>query len=266
MLHGNSVEHGHSHHHRYLSTTMGDMSMGTVMYMDGFHWALGSSASSGTPPPCLNLFFPSWTLYSRSRFVFGMASVTSLGILVEACGVWRTLCLRRGRARRRRRLVEETRGSSGDGVATTMPTIPPPVSTIRSKRLLCVVVPKSVRHFFDTHCDLIAAALHASRILLGYLLMLAVMSYALEFLISAVFGVVLGRYLFMDKDDGGDSNNSEETSRLDSRNGNNTWGGGGDPCCDFDDEEGSREPLLSSLALESGVSRRHSPPHSEGIS
>jgi hypothetical protein len=146
-----------------------------------------------------------------------------------------------------------------------MPTIPPPVSTIRSKRLLCVVVPKSVRHFFDTHCDLIAAALHASRILLGYLLMLAVMSYALEFLISAVLGVVLGRYLFMDKD-GGDSNNDEETSRLDTRNGNNTWGGGGDPCCDFDDEEGSREPLLSSLALESGVSRRHSPPHSEGIS
>jgi hypothetical protein len=145
-----------------------------------------------------------------------------------------------------------------------MPTNPPPISTIRSKRLLCVVVPKSVRHFFDTQCDLIAAALHASRILLGYLLMLAVMSYALEFLISAVFGVVLGRYLFMDKD-GGDSNNDEETSRLDTRNGNNTWGGG-DPCCDFDDEERSREPLLSSLALESAVSRRHSPPHSEGIS
>ena len=51
-----------------------------------------------------------------------------------------------------------------------------------------------MRHFFDTQCDLIAAALHASRILLGYLLMLAVMSYAVEFLISAVFGVVLGRY------------------------------------------------------------------------
>ena len=184
MLHGNSLEHGHSHHHRYLSTTM-DMSMGTVMYMDGFHWALGSS-SSGSPPPCLNLFFPSWTLYSHSRFVVGMASVTSLGILVEACGVWRTRCLRRGRARRRRRMVEEARGSSA-GVAATMPTNP------QSKRLMCIIVPKSVRHFFDTRCDLIAAALHASRILLGYLLMLAVMSYAVEFLISAVFGVVLGR-------------------------------------------------------------------------
>jgi len=256
MLHGNSLEHGHSHHHRYLSTTM-DMSMGTVMYMDGFHWALGSS-SSGSPPPCLNLFFPSWTLYSRSRFVFGMASVTSLGILVEACGVWRTRCLRRGRARRRRRMVEEARGSSA-GPTNPQPTL----STIRSKRLMCIIVPKSVRHFFDTRCDLIAAALHASRILLGYLLMLAVMSYAVEFLISAVFGVVLGRYLFMDKD-GGESNDDEETTRLDARYGNNTWGGG-DPCCDFDDEEGS-EPLLSSLTLESGISRRHSPPHTEGIS
>jgi hypothetical protein len=122
---------------------------------------------------------------------------------------------------------------------------------------MCIIVPKSVRHFFDTRCDLIAAALHASRILLGYLLMLAVMSYAVEFLISAVFGVVLGRYLFMDKD-GGESNDDEETTRLDTQYGNNTWGGG-DPCCDFDDEEGS-EPLLSSLTLESGVSRRHSPP------
>jgi hypothetical protein len=65
---------------------------------------------------------------------------------------------------------------------------------------------------------------------------------------------------------GGDSNDDEETKRLDARCGNNNPWGGGDPCCDFDDEEGSREPLLSLLTLESGVSRRHSPPQSEGIS
>lgn len=72
-------------------------SQGTIMFMDGFHFALfPSSQASSSPPPCLNLFNPSWTLHTPSRFVFAMIVITLMGILVEASGVWRVKCLRRG--------------------------------------------------------------------------------------------------------------------------------------------------------------------------
>ena len=274
MMHGSSVtesvvdasggmmdhgDHGH-HHHRSLTSSSMDMSMGTVMYMDGLHWALFPPSGSA-PPPCLNLFFPSWTLYSRTRFLFGMTSVTLLGILVEACGVWRARCLRRGRARRRRR------GEDVVGVTAIATSLPPPTAT----RVVCANVPGSVRRFCLRRCDIIAALLHASRILLGYLLMLAVMSYAVEFLLPAVFGVVLGRYCFRDTEGSGGGvvvRGSNDDGGIGIQGGapgvNGTWGGG-DPCCDFDDNEDIHEPLISWLAS-SCVSRSIASPPSGGIS
>ena len=111
----------------------------------------------------------------------------------------------------------------------------------------------------------IAACLHALRAWLGYLLMLAVMTYAIEFLVSAVIGMVLGRYLFVDmgggEDElgaigaGGKQNNG--IVGVDTMGNDGVWGGG-DPCCGLDDNEDDFhdahehgltdicEPLLSS--------------------
>lgn len=110
--------------------------------------------------------------------------------------------------------------------------------------------------------------------------MLAVMSYAVEFLLSAVLGVVLGRYCFMDveggaasglvgvgggiggmglDDDGGvgRQNGAPGVNAMVAHRGNDETWGGGDPCCDYDDDEDVREPLLSSIALgNGGVTRR----------
>ncbi len=241
-----NIDRGHQRH-RSLSSS--SMSMGTIMYMDGFHWALFPPSDS-PPLPCLNLFYPSWTLQTPTRFVLAMASVTSIGMLVEACGVWRVRCLRRGRARRAaERAVAVVPGSSAR-------------------------LPSSCAR----RCDLLAALLHASRIWLGYLLMLAVMSYAVEFLLSAVLGVVLGRYCFMDADGGGDAvgvgggiggmgqiddgggrrGDSPSVDAMVAQRGNGETWGGGDPCCDYDDDVDVREPLLSSIALgnNGGVTRR----------
>ena len=126
--------------------------------------------------------------------------------------------------------------------------------------------------------DLLAALLHASRVWLGYLLMLAVMSYAVELLLSATLGVVLGRYCFMDADGGGDAvcvgggiggmgqiddgggrrGDSPSVDAMVAQRGNGETWGGGDPCCDYDDDVDVREPLLSSIALgnNGGVTRR----------
>lgn len=42
---------------------------GSIMYMDGFHFSLVTS--TGAVQPCLNLFFPTWTLDTPLKFVVG---------------------------------------------------------------------------------------------------------------------------------------------------------------------------------------------------
>jgi len=120
--------------------------------------------------------------------------------------------------------------------------------------------------------------------------MLAVMTYAVEFLFCAVLGMVLGRCLSADMDGsenvvtvggvngaldvGGVRQSTGEgvgMANLNIRGNPGEWGGG-DPCCGIDDDEdddynhdeglvgGSvmREPLLSSLIENhvGGVTRR----------
>ena len=335
----NNNQNDHSHQHN-----MSDMNMnsggGTIMYMDGFHSALFHNQSP--PPPCLNLFSSSWTLHTQSKFLFAMIFITFLGILVEACGVWRVKCLRKGRNIRRdmklkryqawldhqqqlesqasipgqqlefRRQSTTQRGVSDiSDVSNNNNDMESPQEAIASNRnhnhaITCPsvirrFVPKCILNIFRTNdakkvarrYDILAAILHASRAWLGYLLMLAVMSYAVEFLISAVFGMVLGRYYFVDSGDGSAAaqglmgggvglaggiggmglgggggigpalNGPEQHMALrmtDMQNTNNdaTWGGN-DPCCglDDDDDDNNNNPLLTPLiGSNTGVTRR----------
>jgi len=232
-MHGMDNDHNHNAmDHNTMDHSQSDNSMsmgsGTIMYMDGFHSALFPS-SSQAPPPCLNLLHPSWVLHTRTKFVFAMVFVTVMGVLVEACGVWRVKCLRKGRkvrqaarAKRRRQLEEEQllqlqQQYSNDAT-------PPPSATsaasssAHSKYCPSIVrrtwrkLPKPIRAFCTTlFCgggkvknegkkyEFAGATLHAGRATLGYFLMLAVMSYAIEFLFCAVIGMVLGRFWFVER-------------------------------------------------------------------
>jgi len=320
--------------HESMHSTM--MNQGTIMYMDGFRSALFPSSSQPLPP-CLNLFSPSWTLTSSGIFVFAMVCVTLIGMLVEACGVWRVKCLRRGRGCRReaklRRLRHweeqqqpqpqhpdvlqeyplETQGVGsvgsdmnnvsleGNRVLPSLRTSPAIFRRIKRSirtiqgiiftKICCCFLPNTNND--DTQArsyDIAAALLHAARAALGYLLMLAVMTYAVEFLFCAVLGMVLGRCLSADMDGsenvvtvggvngaldvGGVRQSTGEgvgMANLNIRGNPGEWGGG-DPCCGIDDDEdddhnhdeglvgGSvmREPLLSSLIENhvGGVTRR----------
>jgi len=328
-----SMNHNEMNHEMNHSShsSMHMMNQGTIMYMDGFHSALFPS-SHQLPPPCLNLFHPSWTLHTPTKFVFAMVCVTLIGMVVEACGVWRVKCLRKGRRCRReatlkrRRQWEEQQllrtrnmqgeelelsqhGSQSRGIQHGVSDIsdvsseamansaPPATATATSATPICPAifrrmwrsVPKSIRTLCETICaricycflptsttgtkqarryDLAAASLHAARAVFGYLLMLAVMSYAIEFLICAVLGMVLGRYWFVDMVGGGDNvigggggvlngavgvgggiggmglvgggGGSPGVGMTDLKNGGNNhdgmWGGG-DPCCGIDDDD-----------------------------
>ena len=335
-------DHSEIHHHDHSSShnSMPMMSQGSVMYMDGFHSALFHN--SQTPPPCLNFFHPNWTLHTPTKFVFAMLCVTLMGMLVEACGVWRVRCLRKGRTHRRnqrlkrirqweehqqqqrqqvpnlqgqelqyrrsrmlQREVSELSVVSENGEEEEVPMIvdedcprpirriwriiPPFIRKICNKRVSGLDkqgYPKWIRIY-----DFGAASLHSFRAWLGYLLMLTVMSYAVEFMFSAVFGMVIGRFWFVDMDAGGGDGGGvlggavgvgggiggvglgegggasavrDQGVAMNAHAYDGTWGGGGDPCCgidehddDDDNEQPLREPLLGSENNGALLTRRH---------
>ena len=275
-----------------------------------------------------------------------MLCVTFMGMLVEACGVWRVRCLRKGRSHRQKqrlkrirqweqqqqqrqlpnmegRELEYGRRRSGmfqrevselsvvsendreeDDVVVPMiidDDCPRPI------RRIWKIVPSCIRSLCNKQVsgldkqgypkwiriyDIGAASLHALRAWLGYLLMLAVMSYAVEFLVSAIFGMVFGRYWFVDMDVRGDGGGilggavgvgggiggaglgeggagatavHDQGVAMNTHVHDGTWGGGGDPCCGIDEqdeddhnigeEQPLREPLLGSN--NAGVKRRN---------
>ncbi|KAL3781864.1 hypothetical protein HJC23_005404 [Cyclotella cryptica] len=262
---GRNMDHNMDHNmdNDDSSHGMSMMDSGTIMYMDGFHSALFHS-SSQNPPPCLNLFFPSWTLDNPTKFVFAMMFIMLLGVMVEACGVWRVRCLRTKRhIRRQERLKRspqlqnqrpQSSDDSSEGHGRVFAVCPAMFRRAFRKAVPQYVIKKCCKsNRGDTskngkRYEIMAASLHAVRAWIGYLLMLAVMSYAIEFLVCAILGMVLGRYWFIDeKDDGngvigtvsagnGDQGSGVSESFDDFRGGDGTWGGG-DPCCGIDDED-----------------------------
>jgi hypothetical protein len=55
---------------------------GMIMYMDGFRLSL-SSSSANNNNPCLNFYFPEWTLNTRSKFWWAMLGTIALGVVTE---------------------------------------------------------------------------------------------------------------------------------------------------------------------------------------
>lgn len=334
-LNTNAHDHSNMNHGDHSSQSNEMMSpMGTIMYMDGFHSAL-FPPSSQPPPPCLNFLHPSWTLHTQAKFIGAMIGVLVMGILVEAFGVWRVKCLRKGKFLRReerrkilanRQWQEQQQQQSHENqmmnsliseiTLDTTRTATPNSNSTRVYQYLCpaflrrcwrVVCPRFVRKACAKMCqpcfrrtgygkealrkirryEFGAAMLHMLRALVGYLLMLAVMSYAIEFLICTVVGIVVGRFLFVDIEGdalniivgtpgggnvGGAASSLQGVDMPPTRgimpaNGIDATWGGGDPCCGMDDDEEDdnfedavREPLLTNspdIVQNSGVSRRN---------
>lgn len=216
---------GHMHHMDHMDHMDMHGGSGMVMYMDGFRSALFPPPHSD-PPPCLNLFVPSWTLNTREKFVGAMMLVFVIGVCVEACAVWRLSLLRKHRRQtiEMRAVAADAGEVSSVGMTSVEQTR---TANLRVKRWMR----KRVRLPMVMRYDLGAAGVHALRALLGYVLMLAVMTYAIELTLSAVLGIVVGRFYLVDAAfaSGGETAGGEET-----------WGGE-DPCCGMDDDFNGEE-------------------------
>jgi hypothetical protein len=145
--------------------------------MDGFRWGL-----KGGGQPCVNLFFPGWTLDTQAKFSGAMIGIALLAVLTEGISKLRHNMNKKGRRE--------------------------------------VMTLKQARRFRAAQ-----TGIHGLHALIGYILMLATMTFCLEILFCVILGLVIGYVAF-----GGDSYNHVAN-----------------PCCAFlEDEARERDPSQNS--------------------
>jgi copper transporter 1 len=113
--------------------------------MDGFRFALAGNQ------PCLNLYFPSWTLDTRFKFFVCLVSVFLLAFGTEGVSKYR-------------HSLSSRRMSSGRQARRTR--------------------------------QIMISSLHGVQALLGYMVMLATMTFSVEILLSVVLGLSSGYYYY----------------------------------------------------------------------
>jgi hypothetical protein len=128
------------HSHLFLST-----------FCSGFRASLKGNQ------PCLNLFFPGWTLDTRGKFAAAMIGIVLLGIFVE------------GVSKIRHSTVKAAKRANRSGEQKSWNP-----------------------HFLRASISL----LHGGQALAGYILMLATMTFSVELLFSAITGLALGYAVF----------------------------------------------------------------------
>jgi hypothetical protein len=147
--------------------------------MDGFRFSLSETNIEGQQPshPCLNLLFPSWTLDTREKFYLAIVGVFFASFCLEGLSAWRYRIVQSVRHQQQRhRQQQSTSTGTAQASSSRSTTLPPPVST------------QGLRF--------VVTLLHGLQGLLGYLVMLAVMTYSAELLFSVVLGLALGYAAF----------------------------------------------------------------------
>lgn len=195
----------HHHHHDHAmfvmndgNHTTGDMchDMYMTMYMDGFHWSLFFQHMKSPKMICLNYFVSTWKVQYPSEFRGCMIYTFLLAILLEALSSIRAVC---GQYFQHQR-SSIVRGQHHIG------------SSFHYRRRLGLL--EVSRH-------IITIILYAFQTIIGYLIMLIVMSYSMELLLSILFGLIIGNGLFVRYT----NNTNNEDSRFD----------------DFDEDDDDRE-------------------------
>ena len=171
--------HQHHDHHNMMMMGMGSSmmnddhtsdddnvfckGMGMVMYMEGFQWSL---LKTDTPHSCLNFYFPSWTLDTRTKFIGAMICIIIMGIVTEGIGRLKHDITKKARK------ISATSSSARSTTNTN-------TRTIQTRRLWYI-----------------QTLLQGCSVFMAYVLMLIVMTYSLEMLCCVILGLVIGYFIF----------------------------------------------------------------------
>jgi len=188
-------------------------STGTIMYMDGFHMTMSGGHQ------CLNLYFPTWTLNTRPKFLGACAGILLLSFLTEGLSKLRykiTASSKSARSSNRRRNQQQNNNNET--------TITPPEEVIRTTSDW---INKCTDFFIGLNkrlLHLMISVLHGVQALLGYVLMLAGMTFSIELLLSVIIGLGIGYAVFFSND--ADFENHVTTN----------------PCCNYMQDEANEIP------------------------
>lgn len=199
---------------------------GMIMYMDGFRWALSPNNNNN---PCLNLYFPSWTLNTRTKYVAAMVGVFGLAVLVEGVSKLRHVIVVQARKQRRqyrlRRRRQQQRQQQRRGNETNY-----------GDRNESFFLLRQANEFLSEHLLTLVrwtiVLLHGLQALVGYILMLAIMTYSVELFLMVILGLTTGYATFFGKDVGGGDEHDEDTAVAAVHVTTN-------PCCNFMQDEAS---------------------------
>ncbi len=151
---------------------------GMTMYMQGFRFSLWT-ANRDNPLPCINLLFPQWTLDNRTKFICAMMAVLLLGMTVELVMVMKlkyvALVKKRSHRERTTRNDPELVNQHNNSNTSSRSGRGDPDKTDNVRFVL--------------------TCFHSVQALVGYVLMLVVMSYSVELMLSAVLGLGLGYFM-----------------------------------------------------------------------
>lgn len=179
------------------------------MHLLFLHILSGFRASLRGNQPCLNLFFPGWTLDTRGKFAAAMIGIALLGVFVE------------GVSKLRHRVVKAAKHAH---------------------------VSEDVQRWNPKFLRFSITLLHGGQAFTGYILMLATMTFSIELLLSAVFGLALGYAIFFQTEEHYLGESGHVTTN---------------PCCGFMEEEAKelrREDTTVNAAEESSSDNDTSPP------
>jgi len=206
-------------------------STGTIMYMDGFHMTMSGGHQ------CLNLYFPTWTLDTRPKFLGACTSILLLSFLTEGLSKLRykitasskKSSTRSSSSRRRRRNQQQQQQQNNNDRSDNS-------VIISDNTTEEVAATTSTYSYWINRCSnflfglnkrlvhLMISVLHGVQALLGYILMLAGMTFSIELLLSVIIGLGIGYAVFFSNDT--DFENHVTTN----------------PCCNYMQDEANEIP------------------------
>lgn len=193
-----------------MTTVGGGMSGGMIMYMDGFRFAMTGNQ------PCLNLYFPSWTLDTRWKFIAALICVFSLSFATEAISKFRQNLSKR--------------------------------RINNNNNIVAAAGREQQQHLYQARRtrQMIISGLHGVQALLGYVVMLATMTFSVEILLSVVLGLSSGYYYYFAGEIGLEGHVTTN------------------PCCNYmqdeSDEHEQRQQQQQQAAVDTSYSVEEQPP------
>jgi solute carrier family 31 (copper transporter), member 1 len=150
------------------------------MYMDGFRFTFKGEE------PCLNLYFSNWTLNSKGKLVAAVIGVFFLAVFIEGLSKLRQKIVRAAKqvaAERQQQEAQQQQRLPPEGAAFSSP------------------ITTSILGWNPRLLRLSITILHGIQAFLGYILMLATMTFSLELLFSVVLGLSTGYAIFFQTED-----------------------------------------------------------------